>query len=67
MCRQYFLGSAKQEPGDPTSRDNGKVLWKEAVLIRPNLTDWQKEESGQAMAWYFKTLGAFDNAGRTIQ
>jgi len=25
-CRQNLLGSAKQEPGDPTSHDNGKVF-----------------------------------------
>lgn len=65
--RWYLKYCAKQELGDPTSRDNGKVFWKEAVLTRPDLTEWQKDQWGQALAWYFKTLVPKDGAGRRMR
>ncbi len=53
--------------GDPWKRENGKVFWKEAVLTRPDLKDWQKEQWGRVLAWYFKELVPRDEAGRSMR
>ena len=65
--RWYLKYCAKQELGDPANRDNGKVFWKEAVLTRRELTEWQREQWGAALAWFFKTLVPLDEAGRTMR
>ncbi|MCB1123100.1 MAG: integron integrase [Verrucomicrobiae bacterium] len=65
--RWYLKYCAKQELGDPSSRDNGKVFWKDAVLARPDLKDSQKEQWGKAMAWYFKVLVPQDEAGKRMR
>lgn len=63
----YFGFCAKHELGDPWNRDNGKLFWKDAVLNRPKTEDWQREQWGKALAWYFKDLVPRDEAGRRLR
>ncbi len=65
--RWYMKYCAKQELGDPSNRDNGKVFWKDVVLARSELTNLQKERWGAALAWFFKSLVPLDEAGRIMR
>ena len=37
--KRYFGYVAKNQIGDPSVRDNGKIFWREAVLTIPDLRD----------------------------
>ena len=42
---KWYLGySTKNQFGDPSLRDNGKIFWREAVLTKQGLQEWQKEQ-----------------------
>jgi len=63
----WYLGfCAKQKLGEPTDRENGKIFWKQAVPTK-DPEPWQKEQWGQAMDWFFKTMVPLDEAGRRMR
>jgi len=58
----YFGYCAKNKLKDPWNRENGKVFWKDAVLTSKS-TDWQREQWGAALHWFFNDLVANDRSG----
>lgn len=59
----WYLGfCAKQELGDPSDRENGKIFWRDAVLARQPEA-WQREQWGDALKWFFTAVGDADRAG----
>ncbi len=65
--RWYLKYCAKQGLADSSDRANGKIFWKEAVMVKPDLEDWKKEQWGAAMAWFFKVLVPMDVGGRQMR
>jgi len=62
----YFGFCAKMELGDPGNRENGIVFWKEGVLPR-DPKEWQKEQWGNALKWFFEELVGTDRAGPAMR
>ncbi|MEO0452640.1 MAG: integron integrase [Verrucomicrobiota bacterium] len=63
----WYLGfCAKQKLGEPTARENGKIFWTQAVPTK-DPEPWQKEQWGQAMDWFFRTMVTLDEAGRLMR
>ena len=66
--RWYFGYCAKKELGDPGNRDNGVVFWRDAVKGRkPPAADWQLEQWGAAMKWFYDELVGPDKAGPELR
>ena len=62
--RWYLKYCEKQELGDPTSRDNGKVFWKEAVRHRNESFKAALANPGRASSLYRKSHPALRNASK---
>jgi hypothetical protein len=63
----YFGYVSKNQLGDPALRDNGKVFWQQAILGKADLKDWQKEQWGKVLKWYFNKLVPMDGAGKAMR
>ena len=63
----YFGFCTKNQLGDPSLRDNGKVFWREAVLTKSGLKEWQKEQWGKSDDLYFDKLVPMDGAGKEMR
>ena len=62
----YFGYCSKKNLKDPCDRENGKIFWKDAV-IKKKSTDWQREQWGAALNWFFNDLVANDRAGPSMR
>lgn len=62
----YFGYCAKKELGEPMKRENGKIFWRDAVLMS-DPEEWQKAQWGDALKWFFEELVAQDRAGPALR
>jgi integron integrase len=63
----WYLGfCAKESLGEPTDRENGKIFWKRAALARKP-EQWQEDQWGRAMKWFYNTMVPLDQAGRKMR
>ncbi|MGJ3242689.1 MAG: site-specific integrase [Opitutales bacterium] len=66
VLRWYLGYCAKHGLKDPTDREHGRWFWRDAVLPREP-SDWQREQWGQVLAWFFDTMEKRDRSVRLMR